>query len=645
MIVVAITLFFSLAAIFYTFLCPFLGHTIKEYVAVGVFSPVALAVSFLYIRCTAIDPSDPGVLATDGPRAAVKPAEQSSSHNLSQITSNKELLKSNKIGDVERGRETGVVKPCSPSLGLFGMVQCFIDGDKCGKDGGSCEQVSQEDQLYCTLCHAELFVETIAGLMVLVRCFTDKQEIRIYLTSKLGNGFSIAPFSALVALCTLTPLLASIPLGELFFFHMLLIRKGISTYEYVVAMRVENETQASAQVEKQSIPVQHVRNLRNPNSIGISYFGEWCSPRRQQGHGLSRTETKKLPCTVDTESTTVVERTGYKPSRNVVKISALKLAMLNPKEAAKAATKARENSSILRPVGFQSLRASNADCASSCNITPRSSISLEYGSASSRKGSRKEAENLLQTTLSPRQAMTKEESDVDIVSSRSRSPVSVPLSPLPMERRFGNPNVLRTPIQRIQGKDLSSGRHGLQVCDATILPHSSIEHPSWICTTPINEGLEPSRGSETVHLGRSHIISVEKHANGKKCSSGRMAVYWDRAAGRFRSLPNGNQGIKVSGLLPKTASGDPWNLPGPNSILSPGRCLLNAKSASLQGPLSSSTLKNCGKENLLKAASTNPSLSMQSHIVLPSQSINGSATPSFSPACKTKLLLSRFTPS
>lgn len=91
--VVAITVFFLLAVAYYAFFAPFLGNNALEYVAIAVYSVLvvtplslsrhqclsvlckddlislsggmlwqALAVFTLYVRCTAIDPADPGIL-------------------------------------------------------------------------------------------------------------------------------------------------------------------------------------------------------------------------------------------------------------------------------------------------------------------------------------------------------------------------------------------------------------------------------------------------------------------------------------------------------------------------------------------------------------------------------------------------------
>ncbi|GAB4833034.1 hypothetical protein Ancab_007057 [Ancistrocladus abbreviatus] len=70
-----------------------------------------------------------------------------------------------------------------------------------------------------------LLSECGVGIWVLVRCFIHKKATKHQITDRLGDGFSRAPFAAVVALCTAVSCLAILPLGELFFFHMILIRK------------------------------------------------------------------------------------------------------------------------------------------------------------------------------------------------------------------------------------------------------------------------------------------------------------------------------------------------------------------------------------------------------------------------------------
>ncbi|GLT94544.1 hypothetical protein SLE2022_122800 [Rubroshorea leprosula] len=164
---------------------------------------------------------------------------------------------------------------------------CFVKED-CHKDEDIQRQQSgEEDALFCRLCNAEvckfskhcrscekcvdgfdhhcrwlnncvgrknyvtfvclmvasllwLVVEFGVGVAVLVQCFIDGKGTDHEITEKLEVGFSRALF-ATVALCTVVSLVATLPLGELFFFHIILIQKGITTYEYVVGMRAQTE--------------------------------------------------------------------------------------------------------------------------------------------------------------------------------------------------------------------------------------------------------------------------------------------------------------------------------------------------------------------------------------------------------------------
>ncbi|KAI3762173.1 hypothetical protein L1987_52597 [Smallanthus sonchifolius] len=88
--VVAITVYFLLSVAFYAFYSPFLGKDIYEHVAIGVYSFLALCVFILYVRCTAIDPADPGILIEPDRASPYR------SHNDKSCTehpsSNKDLL-------------------------------------------------------------------------------------------------------------------------------------------------------------------------------------------------------------------------------------------------------------------------------------------------------------------------------------------------------------------------------------------------------------------------------------------------------------------------------------------------------------------------------------------------------------------------
>ncbi|XP_022855017.1 probable protein S-acyltransferase 19 [Olea europaea var. sylvestris] len=129
-------------------------------------------------------------------------------------------------------------------------------------------------------------MEAGVGIAVVVRCFVHKKSMEAEIVDRLGNGFSQAPFAAVVIVCTAVSLLACIPLGELFFFHMILIRKGITTYEYVVAMRAMSEAPAGASMDFELPNITHspsvsaTTGFSGGSSLGLQYKGAWCTPPR-----------------------------------------------------------------------------------------------------------------------------------------------------------------------------------------------------------------------------------------------------------------------------------------------------------------------------------------------------------------------------
>ncbi|WVZ86879.1 hypothetical protein U9M48_033597 [Paspalum notatum var. saurae] len=408
--VVAITVYFLLCIAFYAFFSPFLGKNLYQYIAVGVYSFLALSVLVLYARCTAIDPADPGILISmDG--ALIYKSEETQDEAGKSGPGNGE--------DIQKH------KSC---LGRVCFCCAIFRIEDCRKEDEANQQEDGEEALFCTLCNAEvrkhskhcrscnkcvdgfdhhcrwlnncvgrknyitflclmavslawLAVECGVGIAVFVRCFTDKTAIEDQIGEKLGYGLSRAPFATIVALSTALSMLASVPLGELFFFHIILIRKGITTYEYVVAMRAQSEPPGpSVNDDQQSLassPMSSAPTAFSGSSFARHYKGAWCTPPRifiDQDEIIPHLEPGRVPSTVDPDTTDPVERTKNHPKRPV-RISAWKLAKLDSNEAMKAAAKARASSSVLKPINTRNLYEADSD-----NLSSRSSvISVDTG--------------------------------------------------------------------------------------------------------------------------------------------------------------------------------------------------------------------------------------------------------------------------
>ncbi|KAK9073646.1 hypothetical protein SSX86_006240 [Deinandra increscens subsp. villosa] len=437
--VVAITVFFLLSVAFYAFFSPFLGKEIYEHIAIGVYSFLALGVFILYVRSTAIDPADPGIL--------VEPGRKEPNHYHKCTTSTDFFLvvityKFNVI--LVSGNASSVSKSGFRNEGIYdnsssGGCCSKVGGVLCGcivkedcRNDEEMQQGGEEEALFCTLCNAEVrkfskhcrscdkcvdgfdhhcrwlnncvgrknyftFVCLMAvalvwltfefgvGVAVLVRCFVNKRATEDQIADRLGDGFSRAPFATVVAVCTVVSFLATIPLGELFFFHIILIRKGITTYEYVVAMRTQSEPAGPSidgmdQQSLQSSPTSSAVTAMSGRSslglgLGLNYKGSWCTPPRifmdHQDEVIPHLEPGRLPSTVDPDAVQPPDK-GKRPPNRPVRISAWKLAKLDSTEAMKAGAKARASSSVLRPLGSKPNQY-DPDQLSSSNVSIKSS--------------------------------------------------------------------------------------------------------------------------------------------------------------------------------------------------------------------------------------------------------------------------------
>ncbi|PON33100.1 Zinc finger, DHHC-type, palmitoyltransferase [Parasponia andersonii] len=559
--VVAITVFFLLSVAYYAFFAPFLGNNLYEYAAIGVYSVLALAVFILYVRCTAIDPADPGILLEADKMSTYK------SHNDLDMPGNASSVEDpSKMELNNGGTYSRHSSSCCAKLGGF-FCGCIVLED-CRKDD-ILQQQSGEDALFCTLCNAEvrkfskhcrscdkcvdgfdhhcrwlnncvgrknyitfvclmaaslawLIVECGVGIAVFIRCFVDKKSMNHQIAEKLGVGFSQVPFAIVVGLCTVISFLAIVPLGELFFFHMILIRKGITTYEYVVAMRAQSEPPGPSVDggDHQSLPSSPtssaVTALSGRSSLGMSlqYKGAWCTPPRifmdHQDEIIPHLEPGRPPSTVDPDAIPRPDK-GKKIPQRVPRISAWKLAKLDSGEAIKAAEKARASSSVLRPISSQH-NAYHADYLSNSSFSGKSSpVSTDHGfqNRNAKAGTSKLSPS--RSSYPPSRASREDSETCHHSVSSLSSPHVANFSPAPPVLKFFSNRDHRNPIY-----------------------HSLTDH------SPHPE--KQSKGNENVSQ-----LPAKKN-NSSTAENMRSSVVWDQEAGRFVSSSSRDAGpSQVSG--------------------------------------------------------------------------------------------------
>ncbi|OVA05569.1 zinc finger protein [Macleaya cordata] len=597
--VVAITVFFLLVVAFYAFFAPFLGGRILEYASIATYTPVALLVFILYVRCTAINPADPGVLLKlDG--------EVMTKHNTNPLSGMDLPGNFGEIGNVaqyspssasrssigrnsstkgsvtsvrEAGRVETMVDPASRRSSQIGCFFCalFVHEDCCKNGPHTDQQATEEDALFCTLCNAEvrkfskhcrscdkcvdgfdhhcrwlnncvgkknyvtfialmatsliwLVIEAGVGIAVFVRCFVDRKDLENQIIDRLGNGFSRAPFATVVAICSAVSLLACVPLCELFFFHIILIRKGITTYEFVVAMRAMSEAPAGASVDEEMPNILYsptgsaTTGLSGGSSLGLQYKGAWCTPPRvfvdYQDEVIPHLEPGMVPSTVDPDAAPLAEG-GNKLSKRPVRISAWKLAKLDSNEAIRAAAKARASSSVIRPVDNR--RLPDPDMSSSENMSCRSSMSTDVGGIKDTKSELKLSPlgNSYAPSYGSRDDYDLGTQSASSFSSPSHIHESVSLSPLPLEQPLGPHNPRTTVPPFIPDRPFNS---------RAALPNANLNNSVFHSSTSGFDEKIMQKGNSTNPLLPASTTSLLR-------DSRRASVVWDQEAGRYVSIP------------------------------------------------------------------------------------------------------------
>ncbi|KAI8528527.1 hypothetical protein RHMOL_Rhmol12G0155300 [Rhododendron molle] len=215
-----------------------------------------------------------------------------------------------------------------------------------------------------------LILQWSAGILVLVCCFIEQKRFSADITSKLGSSFTLAPFVIVVAVCTILAVLATLPLAQLFFFHILLIKKGISTYDYIIALREQEQQEVGGPQSPQLSHASSLTGLSSASSFNTFHRGAWCTPPRL----FLEDQFDVVPPDSASVSSLGKKMAGDEPIKKknpaTVKISPWALARLNAEDVSKAASEARKKSKILQPVVRRGTQL-NLDSSSGRHIVPK----------------------------------------------------------------------------------------------------------------------------------------------------------------------------------------------------------------------------------------------------------------------------------
>lgn len=282
-------------------------------------------------------------------------------------------------------------------MGLLACFPCALMFNCSSQHEESEHQMSEDGMFYCSLCEVEVFkyskhcrvcdkcvdqfdhhcrwlnncigkknyrkfftlmvssllllvLQWSTGILVLICCFLERKRFSVDITSKLGSSFSLAPFIIVVGMCTILAMIATLPLAQLFFFHILLIKKGISTYDYIIALREQENQAIGGQQSPQMSPASSITGLSSASSYTTFRGGAWCTPPRlflEDQFDVVPPDTGSLS---SFGKKTMRDEPIKKKTPTAVKISPWTLARLNAEDVSKAAAEARKKSKILQPV-------------------------------------------------------------------------------------------------------------------------------------------------------------------------------------------------------------------------------------------------------------------------------------------------------
>ncbi|CAA6674129.1 unnamed protein product [Spirodela intermedia] len=407
--VVAIAVFLALGVAFYVFFAPFVGNKKLEHLAAGLYTPLLSCVFCIYVWCAATDPGDEGIFKSKKYLGVVddeKPASSKGPRQGNESISSVNEMNTATFGEKSLNEASATDASVGISLNEFQKesISCFLallgrcplsyvcrQSHSCGQPTE--QQISEDGSFYCSLCEVEVYkyskhcrvcdkcvdgfdhhcrwlnncigrrnyrgffilmvsallmliLQWSAGVFILIRCLLKQREFTGDITMKLGSSFSLPAFVVVVGSCSFLAMVATLPLAQLFFFHVLLVkryalRKFCLFTPGAAGMRGQQSPLMS--------PVSSLTGLSSTSSFTNFRRGAWCTPPRLflEDHQFD----VALP-EVGGSFRSVGKRPAAEQGRNpvAVKISPWTLARMNAEEVARTAAEARKRSRLLRPV-------------------------------------------------------------------------------------------------------------------------------------------------------------------------------------------------------------------------------------------------------------------------------------------------------
>ncbi|CAK7348543.1 unnamed protein product [Dovyalis caffra] len=375
---VGMAVYSFLVVAFYTFLGLFLGNRIAEITVTTIFTFVAVSVIFLFIRCTAIDPTD---------KTRFRKRKRAKSNGFSNL--NYGFILSQIIMRFFRKMERKILKTFIrrkylDPLKTNAQLEPLLPFPLVMKDDAVSPDPKDDDISYCSLCDFEvkkhskhcrtcnrcvegfdhhcrwlnncvgkrnyttfillmifvllmLIIEGGTAVAIFVRCFTDKKGMERELERRLHVEFPRAVLATISVLLVLMTAYSSAAMGQLFFFHVVLIRKGMRTYDYILAMKEVNESMELDPFDDSDFSSDSDFDSPEKSTIVSRFI---CGHR-----GNQNPTSLSIRIDRDPESSNLTKKQGFH-----VSINPWKLIKLSREKALRAAEKARERIMKQKPV-------------------------------------------------------------------------------------------------------------------------------------------------------------------------------------------------------------------------------------------------------------------------------------------------------